>query len=390
MARTELANSLQSTNSEESVTEQKMGPKLKYVITIPSVDIPGYIAINDLLLIGSKDERYKKIKSENKVLTKYLNSFRTSFNRKVYPSIIVRDENLPKVDAVHLSSFRNAIAVSCVIYSRVQSYLSDTQRGFYCTDLFDFCPVSVSSDGTDLSVRTAHEIGAWAPVEKFRGQLTTAVVHPEHIHPLFDDEFMLCLCNLIERKFNRASERKFKNRVNRSLEMAYHALRSPCVNLQSKTDFGVAVSLWVSAFETLAHPGNRDVNLSDVNSLIKAVPWQDRRLLCSTRAHISKYFGRNKAKKRTTLPVQIYGRLYNTRHMYLHGNPIPEGQYEFVRRKSWGNLYFQIPTLYRCVLLDLLLRRGVTLPAGVHSEQRTYERALLKRPKVGESIPNSE
>lgn len=357
-----------------------MEAKLKYVITIPSVDIPGHIAIKDLVLAGDRDKRYKGIKRENKVLAKYLNSFRTSFNKKVKPSIVLRDAKLPKVGAIHLSSFRNAIAVSSVIYSRVQSYLSNRLTGFYCTDLFDFCPVSVSSDGTDLSFTTAYETGAWAPVEGFRGQLTPAVVHPESIYPLFDDEFMLCLLNLIEAKYDRKSKKEWRNRVIRSLEMAYYALSAPFVHLGERADYGVRFSLWVSAFETIAHPGNRDVRFSDVSSLIKTVRWQDRRLCSSTRARVAKDFGAKRtAKKRTTLPVQVYGRLYCTRNMYLHGSPIPRGKYEFVSRKGWGNLHFQVPALYRCVLLDLMLRSGVPAPASVHSEQRTYERALLKR-----------
>ena len=358
-----------------------METKLKYVITIPSVDIPGYIAINDLVLIGSKDKRYKKIKSENKVLSKYLNSFRTSFNKKVHPSIIVRDESLPKVGAVHLSSFRNAIAVSSVIYSRVQSCLSNTPRGFYCTDLFDFCTVSVSSNGTDLSIKNAFELGIDS-VDRFSGQTSPAVVYTDNIHPLFDEELMLALLNLIEAKYKSKSDKEWRNRFIRSLEMAYYALRAPFVHLGEKTDFGVPISLWVSAFEIIANPHVEKVGFKHVSSLIKAVPWKAKKLREKRYAPITSSFAKKRPEERTTLPVQIYGRLYQTRHMYLHGNPIPKGRFEFLTRKNWGNLYFQIPALYRCVLMYSLLRRNVPVPARVRSEQWTYERALSKRPEA--------
>ena len=42
----------------------KKTQKLKYVITIPSVDIRNYIAINDLILLGSSDNRYQELKEK--------------------------------------------------------------------------------------------------------------------------------------------------------------------------------------------------------------------------------------------------------------------------------------------------------------------------------------
>jgi hypothetical protein len=47
----------------------------KYVMTIPSVDIKGFIAINDLVMIGSADERYHELQTENPVMAKYLTAF---------------------------------------------------------------------------------------------------------------------------------------------------------------------------------------------------------------------------------------------------------------------------------------------------------------------------
>ena len=63
-----------STNVNQTKVE-----KLKYVMTIPSVDFLNYVAINDLMLLGSHDKRYQDMKAQNPVLKQYLDSFKTGY-----------------------------------------------------------------------------------------------------------------------------------------------------------------------------------------------------------------------------------------------------------------------------------------------------------------------
>ncbi|UCF14654.1 MAG: hypothetical protein JSW59_14665 [Phycisphaerales bacterium] len=347
--------------------------KLKYVVAIPSVDLPGYVGIDNLLMLGSSDPRYKALKKANPVLSKYLSSFKTPFKNNVNPTIIARDESFSKVDARRLCAFRNAVAVSAVVYSRARSCPPSTTQGVFCTDLFDFHPVSVSSDGTDLIGRTPFELSWWPRAGEFAGQTTLAVIHPETISPSFDSEFMVALLDLIEMRCRTRAMRDFQNRIVRSVEMAYHALRSPSATLGEPIDFGVQIAMWVSAFEILANPRGKDVRFSDVSALIKQVPWRARKLRVKDRASATG------SKGVTTLPVQIYGRLYRTRNAYVHGGALRPGEYEYHRRRGWGSLFYQVPVLYRCVLMNILNERviGKTLADSV--EHRAYERALLSR-----------
>jgi hypothetical protein len=150
----------------------------------------------------------------------------------VRPSIVVRDALLPKVDSRRLCCFRNAIAVPSVLYWRVRQYNgTDFPIGPYCTDLFDFYPVSVSSDGTDLIGETPYERSGWMPVDGFVGSTTPSVVHPEHVQAIPDEWVMIWLLNLLEIGYRRRAAVQFVNRVFRSIELVYHALRSPRVNL---------------------------------------------------------------------------------------------------------------------------------------------------------------
>lgn len=350
----------------------KKPQKLKYVITIPSVDIRNYIAINDLILLGSSDSRYQELKERNPVLKQYLDSFRTPFGKKVNPSIIVRDESLEKVEPSHLCAFRNAIAISSVIGSRILSH-NQTNTGFYCTDLFDFHPVSVSSDGTDLIARTAFENSMCCDVNNFSGHTTSSVIHPENIEPAIDDKLMLALLDVIEKKARTLEEKRFKNRVTQTMEMVFYALRSPFILFGEPTDFGVQMSLWVSAFEILANPHSTDVKFSDVSAIIKAVPWRDKKL------RIRNLASPTRQGEKTSLPVQIYGRLYRTRNAYMHGNVRRKGEYEFHKRKGWGHLFFQVPALYRCVLMRILNLKGFGVPIQSTQEHDLFEKILLSK-----------
>ncbi len=52
-----------------------MNSNLKYVFTIPSIDILGHISIDDLILLGSDDDRYQQLKKDSTFLSRYLDSF---------------------------------------------------------------------------------------------------------------------------------------------------------------------------------------------------------------------------------------------------------------------------------------------------------------------------
>jgi hypothetical protein len=156
--------------------------------------------------------------------------------------------------------------------------------------------------------------------------------------------------------------------------MAYYAMRNPFLILGGQPDFGVQMSMWVSAFEILANPHIVKVKFEDVGAMIKAIPWRDRKLRVKNRAAVG-----SKKGEKTTLPVQIYGRLYQTRNAYMHGNALRKGEYEFHKRKRWGNLFFQAPALYRCVLMHTLNSKGFGELLTHSQEHDLYERVLLSK-----------
>ena len=81
-------------------------------------------------------------------------------------------------------------------------------------------------------------------------------------------------------------------------------------------DVGRLVSLWVSAFEILAHPGGDDrVNRRKVFELIDKTPWKLEEM-----AEPGHDTGGKDTKR--TLASWVYQGLYDCRNDFLHGNPV--------------------------------------------------------------------
>lgn len=141
------------------------------------------------------------------------------------------------------------------------------------------------------------------------------------------------------------------------------------------------MSLWISAFEAIAHPGTTDVELSYVKSIIEKVPWRSPRLKYANYIMVTKKSKRKKANNRKViLPIQVYSRVYNTRNMYLHGTPLPPNQLEFKTRKTWNPLKFQVPALYRCSILSELSHNGFGSYPKVEYPD-IYEGILFRKPE---------
>jgi hypothetical protein len=92
-------------------------------------------------------------------------------------------------------------------------------------------------------------------------------------------------------------------------------------------DLGRIVSLWVSAFEILAHPRIGRSGLFQVYDLLGKAPWHDKKLAQRKyRAHISSNKLKQKSAPLRSLPCWLYGELYHARNDFLHGNPIRQNK----------------------------------------------------------------
>jgi len=335
-----------------------------YIATIASLDIKKCIETSELAIIGTQDPRYQQLKKASTNQNKFINSFKTPFGVKILPSIIIRDSSLPKVQLDYLCSFRTSIAVSSVIYSLVTSFRLQRQFGIPTTEVFDFYPISLTQDKKNLFYQTASNKGINS-LDNFKGQSNPVYIDAQNLDFEYDTELLKSLLAILSKQGKKREDKIFKSKLFRSIQMANFAMRVPFFNFFNKVDLGTSLSLWVGAFETLAHPLNGAVEFNHVSDILKSVPWLKSSLKVKANRPIYSLKAKPKKNDKTTLPVQIFGRLFNTRNMYLHGNPLPKNGFEFKTCKNWNPLFYQIPALYRSVVLSEIIKKiGSKYPIG--------------------------
>jgi hypothetical protein len=334
------------------------------VIAMPAVALTAPVeASNDTAIVPHTDQRYENLIGRSAGVRRYLASFRTAFGGELHPSIVIRDHHAPPLQATDLVALRNMLALAVVTDGRIRRCVHSYDDGPSYSDLFEFYPVNVGRDGTNLIIESASEFGLASGFAGFRPQPHPAYIYPEHITPRPDLTLLSALLKLWRSSVRRGDGGAFRRRVFRSLEMAYHALASPFRHLGSDHDRAVGASLWVTAFEVLAKPATRNVVFTDVQSLITSVPWEEKRLLETLKPIEDRKPRPPKpgaappaALPRAIRPVHVYQRLYRIRNQTLHGGTV--SLHFLSGGQAWNPLHVQVPALYRGVLLGVLASRG--------------------------------
>lgn len=340
----------------------------KLVSALPGISTNRSIDADGTALIGPHDARYSEVCSSHPLISRYLKSFFTPFAAHLEPTIIIRRSSLERIDSESLVRFRNIIAVNAILECWIKGFDHRFSSGPAHSDAFDIYPIHPSRDCDGLIVHTPHE-RALLDIKGFRGQPSPMTAATAAILATFDEPLLEALLKLYCAPPRTRKIRQLAVRVFHSLEIVYHATRAPFCHLGSAAEQGTLLASWVPAFEILAHPTTGDVKFADVSKLIHEVPWCSHGLRQKRYRPIPAGRNRQHAGSRplpnTTFPVQVYGRLYRTRNHYFHGAPIREGEIEPRKRQRWEDLRFQVPALYRSVLLQLLASAGyASFPRG--------------------------
>ena len=145
----------------------------------------------------------------------------------------------------------------------------------------------------------------------------------------------------------------------RSLNVAAQATQPPGGSDTTLYDLCRNAALWVGALEMLTHPRKGVAGLSTVYPLLAGVKSDNKDLL---KMKYIAYMGR--AKKpwpRRTFPCWLYGRLYQARNKYIHGNPVTTNLLALKGAKH--GLFWLAAPLYRFALIAFLnLRRHQQQP----------------------------
>jgi hypothetical protein len=134
----------------------------------------------------------------------------------------------------------------------------------------------------------------------------------------------------------------------RSLSMANTAALLPSQGDFTPYDSGRAIALWVSAFEILAHPGERRSGLLAVYDLLEKANWQ----LTACREARHACMAPPAERRPRILGCYIYSRMNTARNDYLHGNHVSDVQ---LNNAPYGRFFPEYAApLYRMALTGFL------------------------------------
>jgi hypothetical protein len=311
-----------------------------------------------LAIVPHSDARVQPIVGESPLARCLVENFTDQLGRPRHPSVLVLREDTPatirQIDAV--VSFRNLIAITCVIFGWQQSIGGPTVWGTLYSDYFDFYPTTITADGKAVRTITP-AVNDFGYPKEIHGQTSPGLPSIQSLGMVEPDE---SLVHLLMEAWNDlyVGPKRFEHEATalfRSLQVAYLAAAMPMSNERSIHDYGTAIALWVSAFEILAHPvasgGTGKADFEKVKELLEKHVWSRPELReCK---HVVIYGGN---KHDANLVVNLYWQLYRARNDFLHGNPVSrEHLFPFGNDKR-PPLPHLAPLVYKAALLGYLDR----------------------------------
>jgi hypothetical protein len=345
-----------------------------------------------IALASRRDPRVAAFCSAQPTFDELLSRFTNAFNIPLEPVVlIVRDDVVLRLaETQAFQSFRDLVAMCVIPYARSMNLVYNSSNRIVYSNSFWLYPWMLGKDNKHLVALTP-AIAAHHVVEAFHGQSSPELPHMELTdldEPLFD-----ALLVRWKRHFLGTRQRWQDRALFRSLNMATQAAQLPAGLGTTLYDLGRMTALWVSAFEILAHPRMSNSGLRHVYPLLERVSYLDRNV--GRKRYIAYMGGQKRPWPRRSLSCWLYGKLYQARCDFLHGNPI--GTKPLNPSGSKVSLFWLAPSLYRLAVTGFLrLSTMPTLPKGASSQaiarhmkarswfidyQGITERALLRARK---------
>jgi hypothetical protein len=288
------------------------------VWAMPNVTLDAPIEASLVALTPSNDERLLAIARSKPALATFLGAFRNEFEAWVSPTIglVRKDAHAGVFTVAAFAGFRDAVCMSAIVAGQAQTMERNSPRGILHSDAFDVYPwfLTMQMNG-GISAGTPALTG-FHTVDDIRPQTAPALGNRDLSRHHLDVPLLGALVARWERCFASGEESVGDRRLFRALDMARAASKTPGGIDASEHDAGRAVALWVSAFEILAHDGER-ADLAGVLSLLNQPRWLRPEL---------KALDREVVHRRKTIQTNsagaLYKCLYDVRHAFLHGEEV--------------------------------------------------------------------
>lgn len=323
----------------------------EFVFILPNISIKDSVGNDNIAICSPNDPRVKDLIQMHSNIRYLVTGFTDQLNRKITPSVLIRKNKLHnKYILDSLIDFRNIYAICCVI-SGWQSLLNrdDGQlmpSNVLYSDYFNIYPIAPHSSMDDYLIIVSPAARGLDTASEFTGQISPGIVSQVY-NPYYDNALFTALSKEWMKRhiFRRYSDWELIS-LFRSLQIAYQALSMADSKFSTIYDYGTNLSLWVSAFEILAHPKNGSVNLRSVLSLLDN-SFLSKELM--KRLYTVDF--RNKSH-RVNLVQKLYYQIYNARNSYIHGNPV-----KMQDVTPWGKtdrhpLYVFAPLIFKVALIS--------------------------------------
>jgi len=321
----------------------------RIAFVLPNIIIGNCIETEYLALVEYDDERIVQIKKDQPYTLKLLDGFLDDFNKSINPSVMIYKEGFPEnvVSIDSMVSYRNIIAISTILPNWSIDYSEVSPRRPLFSNNFDFYPITLTTDGSLITSNPA--------LESFYSKNAPFIATPSREVPRveigFSDPIIFePLIQLWKTKYETGQDEDFITRkIFRSLEMAFYALSIPTKNESSVYDFGLIISLWISAIEILVNPVDNYVNKFIVLDMLSNHGFKD--------SDLNKGFSemvRNKKQVEINFIQKLYLEVYNYRSKFIHGDVIDPKIIKFFKGFQKLSLLNIGPNLYRLILYLVL------------------------------------
>lgn len=315
---------------------------------LPNIALETAIGCDIAALAPANDCRVKTLKRTYPMLRRFLNRFTDNFGQKFEPAVLILNTEAQSIfdNVSAIASFRDVIALSAIIHSHALQLQQPRGHRVIFGEAFSIYPWMLDRDYKNVVGKTPAILGMHE-VSSFKGQSSPSLFRTSLGHSDIDQPLLKALIKRWRESYETQEPNWQDVALMRSLNMAYHASLLPAGRDMVLYDVGRVVSIWVSAFEILVHPGGSgQANLNKVFEMIERTSWE----VCASRELAYDTGIKNKVKR--TLASWLYQVLYDCRNNFLHGNPVKSS--DLIISASQRTIFEYAAPLYRIVLTAFL------------------------------------
>lgn len=245
------------------------------MFALPSILVKDSVEIDHLAIMYADDGRITELEDKHTNFKLYLNQFSTEFQDKLRPSLLMWNDAGPQGyrDTEALAAFRDALALSVVPYLQARILANESQLRMQFTNWFNIYPWMIDKHYEHVVMRSSAVMGLHL-TERLRAQtfpgLNQQIITSGDIDQTLHKELMV----RFKRRFSKEQPEWSDVTLFRSLNTANAAAQLPSQGDFTLYDIGRSISLWVSAFEILAHPEEGNSGLLKVYELLESASWR--------------------------------------------------------------------------------------------------------------------